>query len=75
MTPRQHCSAAEKEQHEASGHAVFKKWCPACVSGLEPEDPHIKQPVYGSNVREELIFFDWAFNATKDTGKNCDEGD
>ncbi|CAK0861993.1 unnamed protein product [Prorocentrum cordatum] len=65
----------EKEQHEAAVHAVFKKWCPACVFGLGPEDPRIKQPVYGSNVREELIFFDWAFNGTKDTDNLCDEVD
>ncbi|CAK0812368.1 unnamed protein product, partial [Prorocentrum cordatum] len=39
------------------------------------EDLHIKQPVCGSNAREELIVFDWAFNGTKDTGDLCDEAD
>ena len=65
----------EKAQHEASGHAVFKAWCPACVFGMGPEDPHRKQPVLGDTVREELMFFDWAFNATKDHDNTTDEGD
>ncbi|CAK0789057.1 unnamed protein product, partial [Prorocentrum cordatum] len=65
----------ENEQHEVAGHAVFKKWCPARVFGLGPEGPQVKQPVYDSNVREELIFFDWAFNDTRDTDNLCDEAD
>ena len=38
------------------------------------EDPHQTQPKFGDNVRDELIFFDWACNATKYAGNSVDVG-
>ncbi|CAK0857111.1 unnamed protein product, partial [Prorocentrum cordatum] len=65
----------ERGQREVIGHAVFKKWYPACVFGLGREGPRVNQPIYGSSARDELIFFDWAFNGAKDTENLCNEGD
>ena len=32
--------------HEASGHAVFRSWCPHCIAGKGQSNPHIanKEP-------------------------------
>jgi hypothetical protein len=33
-------TTAEVEAHEASGHANFKRWCPACQKGFAQRDAH-----------------------------------
>ncbi|CAK0901612.1 unnamed protein product, partial [Prorocentrum cordatum] len=65
----------EREQREAYGHAVFKKWCPACVFGMGLEGRRVERLIYGGDVGEWLIFFDWAFNATRDAENVCDGAD
>ncbi len=30
----------EVDAHEASGHANFKRWCPACQKGFAQRDAH-----------------------------------
>ena len=32
---------AERDSHLASGHAVYRSWCRACVAGRGKADPHV----------------------------------
>ena len=35
-------SEKEKQEHEASGHAVFRSWCVHCVFGKGRDHPHVE---------------------------------
>ena len=36
---------AEYDEHTSRGHLPFRAWCPFCVMGKAPEDPHWKKKV------------------------------
>ena len=36
---------AEYDEHMCRGHLPFRAWCPFCVMGKAPEDPHWKKKV------------------------------
>ena len=45
-------SAEEVAEHEASGHAVYRRWCQACVSGKARAAPHRDQGRTESDLPE-----------------------
>ncbi len=38
----------------------------------DPHRPALQGPVYGDNERDEVVFFDWAFNKSKDDENNLE---
>ena len=56
-------SSAEVEAHSAAGHWPFRSWCPTCVAGAAPDDPHrtIDKPTHDFPVFSS----DYAFMGSK----------
>ena len=52
-------SKEEKEEHEASGCAVFRSWCPYCVQGRGQSNPHL--PRQGASEIPEVCI-DYAYD-------------
>ena len=56
-------SPAERDNHEASGHAVFRSWCADCVSGRGRARPHLGKDHSGDQV--PVLSWDYGFLGTK----------
>ena len=56
-------SATEREEHEASGHAVYRTWCEHCVAAKGQGNPHRAD---GDECEIPELGFDYGFMATED---------
>ena len=52
-------SKEERELHEASGHALYRSWCRACVAGRGRSDPHTT--VDKDTRATPIVAFDYAY--------------
>ena len=54
----------ERDEHEASGHAVYRTWCEHCVAAKGQGNPHIAD---GEVCEVPEIGFDYAYMASGDS--------
>ena len=57
-------SMLERDEHEASGHAVYRTWCEHCVAAKGQGNPHIAD---GEVCEVPEIGFDYAYMASGDS--------
>lgn len=55
---------ASIDSHNAMGHAVYRCWCEACVTGQGREDRHLKGHGHDGDV--PVVAYDYAFFSGKD---------
>ena len=60
-------SAAEIEEHEATGHVQYRSWCPVCVAARSTGQPHTKAPDEDETAVPRILW-DYGFLG-KDDGK------
>ena len=64
-------TAAEKEEHEANGHAQFRNWCRACLAGAGRQDQHRAVPDKEDHAFPAL-HIDYGFMGEKDDVEELD---
>ena len=57
-------SINEREEHEASGHAVYRIWCEHCVAAKGQGNPHIAD---GEECEIPEVGFDYGYMSTDDS--------
>ena len=63
---------AEREQHCATGHAIFRSWCTPCVMGRGRADPHVT--VDHGEEHIPVLSWDYGFlNSKSDTDSSSPE--
>ena len=63
MNPKNH-TTREKQEHEDSGHAVYRSWCAACVEGRGVGGQHRIELMEEEEERERtlrFVAFDYGF--------------
>ena len=63
MNPK-NSTSREKQEHEDSGHAVYRSWCAACVEGRGVEGQHRAEPLEEEEEGERttpIVAFDYGF--------------
>ena len=67
-------SQAEKDNHEATGHAVYRSWCSDCVQGRGRAKAHDNQKQReGESV--PVLSWDYGFLGTKGSNRNARDQD
>ena len=59
-------SAQEKDEHETSGHAVFRVWCKQCAGSRSWEDPRYAAPPVTESDEVQQISLDYAYMGSKE---------
>ena len=58
-------SAAEIEEHEATGHVVYRSWCPICQAARSTGQPHFRAPDEEETAVPQIIW-DYGFMGEAD---------
>ena len=63
-------STQERDQHEATGHVVFRNWCSSCIEGRGRALPHTRR----EHMQNEtpVLSWDYGFLGTKTHGGEQD---
>ena len=55
-------TSREKQEHEDSGHAVYRSWCAACVEGPGVGGQHRIELLEGERERTtSIVLFDYGY--------------
>ena len=54
-------STEEVEEHNLTGHAVFRSWCPHCVSGRAVSNPHLRRDEKEDEEAVPMVSVDYMF--------------
>ena len=49
-------SAAEVQEHEATGHVVYRSWCPICQAARSTGQPHLKAPAEDETAVPQILW-------------------
>ena len=58
-------SAAEVEEHEATGRVVYRSWCPICQAARSTGQPHLRAPDEEETAVPQIIW-DYGFMGEAD---------
>ena len=58
-------SAADIEEHEATGHVQYRSWCPICVAARSTGQPHTKAPDEDETAVPRILW-DYCFLGSDD---------
>ena len=61
-------SQAERDHHEATGHAIYRSWCSECKQGRGRTQPHTSRN--HADDRVPVLSWDYGFLGTKGAGAN-----
>ena len=64
-------SQKDIDEHEAGGHATYRRWCEACVEGRGVGEPHLRAKKQESTI--PILAFDYLFVTSGDEIKTCGE--
>ena len=59
-------SAQERDQHEATGHVVFRNWCSSCIEGRGRALPHTRRDHEENET--PVLSWDYGFQGSKTHG-------
>ena len=65
-------SAEEKKLHNASGHALYRRWCRWCAAARTADEPHLRKQQPETDEAASRVEFDSAELARARGGSNVD---
>ena len=66
-------SAEEKKLHNASGHALYRRWCRWCAAARTADEPHLRKQQPETDEAASRVEFDSAELARARGGSNVDK--
>ena len=56
-------SYPERDHHEATGHAIYRSWCPGCIQGRGRATPHLSKDHSGDVI--PVLSWDYGFRSAE----------
>ena len=61
-------SAADKDHHETTGHAIFRNWCDSCIQGRGRDAPHSCD----DHTEDETPVLSWDYGFLRDASEDLE---